>query len=98
LFASAISFWEVAMLARKDRISLGRPLEYWRQSLFGLGLKEIPVDGAIGLTAGGLESLHGDPADRIIVATTLQLGTTLISADERLLSWSGEIDCHDARN
>ncbi|HUO85148.1 MAG TPA: PIN domain-containing protein [Thermoanaerobaculia bacterium] len=31
--------------------------------------------------------LHGDLADRIIVATALEHDATLITADERILSW-----------
>ena len=97
LFVSAISFWEVAMLGQKDRVTLGRKLDYWRQSLVDLGLQEIAVDGSIGLAAGSLEDLHGDPADRIIVATALHGGASLITADERILSWSGGLSCQDAR-
>jgi PIN domain nuclease of toxin-antitoxin system len=30
---------------------------------------------------------QGDPADRIIVATAIENGATLVTADEKILSW-----------
>ena len=35
--------------------------------------------------------MHGDPADRLIVATALE-GYKLITADERILAWPGNLD------
>ncbi len=97
LHVSAITFWEVAMLVRKNRVTLGGPLGKWRQSLFNFGVQEIQVDGSIGLAAGSLENLHGDPADRIIVASALSIGATLVTADETILAWRGEMPRQDAR-
>ena len=51
LACSAISFWEVAMLAERRRISLRQPLSAWRRELLESGLGEIPVAGRIGLPA-----------------------------------------------
>ena len=97
LAASAISFWEVAMLVAKGRITMEMPVATWRNDLLTLGLVEIPVDGEVGLTAVQLQHLHGDPADRIIVATTLLRKAVLITADRKLLEWSGQLERHDAR-
>jgi PIN domain nuclease of toxin-antitoxin system len=58
---------------------------------------EIPVDGAIGIRAAGLGSLPSDPIDRLIVATALERGAALLTADERLLSWKHPLERHDAR-
>jgi PIN domain nuclease of toxin-antitoxin system len=68
---SAISFWEVAMLVRKGRIRLDMDLSIWRNDLLEQGIIELPVTGEIGIKAAGLESFHGDPADRLIAATAL---------------------------
>ena len=54
--------------------------------------------GELGIKAVELEEFHGDPADRFIVATTILEGGTLVTADEAILGWSGELVCHDARN
>ena len=51
---SAISFREVAMLVRKDRLNMRVDLSAWRNGLLAGGLIEIPVDGAVGVTAAAL--------------------------------------------
>ena len=94
--ASAITFWETGMLQRKGRIELSAETPAWRGELLRDGLVEIPVDGAIAARAGLLPNLHGDPADRLILATALG-GHQLITADARLLEWPGAVARLDAR-
>ena len=43
LVVSAISFWEVTMLAERDRISLPISPERWRANWLRVGLVEIPI-------------------------------------------------------
>jgi PIN domain nuclease of toxin-antitoxin system len=97
LAASAITFWEIALLLARDRVELARPLEQWRRDLLASGLVECPVVGEIGIAAAQFEDLHGDPADRIILATALHHRATLVTADQRLLNWSGPLERHDGR-
>ena len=92
LFVSAISFWELAMLQTKGRLILP-PLIHWRKDLLDMGLKEVPVTGDIGILANNLEEFHPDPADRLIVASALKIGATLVTADKRILAWSGQLNC-----
>lgn len=94
---SSISFWEIAMLIAKGRYRLVRPVLGWREDLLARGIAEIPVDGSIAALAGGLDWEHGDPADRIMVATAMRLGATLLTSDRRILSWRGPVECADAR-
>ncbi len=89
---SAISFWEVGMRMQKGQLALRFDLDAWRRDLLDQGLVEIPVNGRVAARAGLLPDLHGDPADRIIVATALE-GHQLITADERILAWPGALDC-----
>ena len=93
---SASTFWEAAMLRRKGRLDLPDDIAAWRVSLLRDGLVEIPVDGAVAIRAGLLRDLHGDPADRFILATALE-GHQLITADTRLLDWPGDVARLDAR-
>lgn len=93
---STITFWEAGMLREKGRAQLPAEPSAWRASLLREGLIEIPVDGAIAARAGSLRDIHGDPADRLILATALE-GHRLITADARLLEWPGDIATLDAR-
>ena len=97
LAVSAITFWEIALLLRKRRLQLKLPVARWRRDFVNQGLVEIPVTGAIGIAAAGLQGFHPDPADRLIVATVQKLGGTLLTADERILGWPGHLDRRDAR-
>ena len=84
------------MLHEKGRMTLLRDIGSWRMDLLKEGLIEIPVDGDIGIRANALPDFHADPADRIIVATAMG-GHRLVTADERILGWDGNLARLDAR-
>lgn len=86
-FVSAISFWEVAMLVERGRIELDTTVSAFRSLALRHGIQEDPVDGEVAIVAGELPAAHGDPADRLLVATAVLRGLTLITADQVLLSW-----------
>ena len=96
LAVSAISFWEVAMLVRKQRLSLLTPVSKWTQDLLHQGLIERPVNSEIGITAAELPDYHGDPADRLIMATAISNSATLVTADKNILNWNGNLQRHNA--
>lgn len=62
-----------------------------------LGVSEIPVTGDIGLDAVEIGVFRPDPADRIIMATARSLRATLVTSDEPILRWPGDLDRLDAR-
>jgi PIN domain nuclease of toxin-antitoxin system len=97
LAVASISFWELAMLADRGRIALEPSLEQWRLRVLALGIQEVPLTGDIAIAASRLAGLHADPADRIIVATGLASDAILVTADERILGWTGELRRRDAR-
>jgi PIN domain nuclease of toxin-antitoxin system len=88
----AISFWEVAMLAERGRITLPVPINRWRADWLKAGLTEIPLNGDIALQSSQLVNLHRDPADRFIIATAMNSNTSLLTADGKILEWAGELE------
>lgn len=95
----SISFWEIEMLVQKNRIILPVETQIYRQSILNNDVQEIKLDGKTGILANRL-ALHGDPADRIIVATAFETQATLITADEKILAWQNTdfpITCHNAK-
>ena len=97
LAVASISFWETAMLVQKGRLSMKTEPEIWRAELLQAGLIEIPLNGAIAIRAGQLAEFHGDPADRMIVATAIENSAELMTADEKILSWRQFPHTVDAR-
>ena len=86
LVVSSISAWEIAMLVTAGRLELTMDVDTWMARVESYpGVTFVPVDNRIALRAVLLDGFpHRDPADRIIVATALGLGATLITADERI--------------
>lgn len=80
---SAITFWEMEMLAEAGRIRLGMTVAEARDVALRANVAEVPIDGNIAMTAARL-GMHGDPGDRFIVATALISGATLMTSDEKL--------------
>lgn len=97
LTVSAISFWEVGMLVNKGRLQMDLDMLQWRSELLSGGLRELAVTGPIGIEAAALARFHGDPADRLIVATAIRENLLLATADEAILDWHGPCQCLDAR-
>ncbi len=87
LAVASISFWEIAMLVEKGRLEFNIELDIWRHDLLQNGLQEISLTGAAAIRAGQLKDFHGDPADRMIVATAIENSAVLITADRKILQW-----------
>jgi PIN domain nuclease of toxin-antitoxin system len=97
LLVSPISFWEVALLLRKDRIELAFGADEFRRSLLGRGARELPIDGPTAIAAAELPGFHADPADRFLAAAAICADAKLMTADQRILRWDGPLARIDAR-
>ena len=86
---------EIALLAAKDRLELHRRPAELRAELLDTGVMELALTGDIALLAVELKNLHGDPADRFIVATAIM--HELMTADARLLRWRGKVNRQNAQ-
>ncbi len=90
LVLPSIVIWEVAMLVRKQRLQLPADQDldlFVRIALAHSRTRLWPLTPGIGIRAGMIgPQLHGDPADRLIVATALELGAPLATRDERITS------------
>jgi PIN domain nuclease of toxin-antitoxin system len=96
LCVSAVTFWEIALLCQKGRLSVLVAPEEIRREVLAAGVTEIPLSGDIAVLATQLELL-GDPADRCIAASAIAWNATLLTADERLLSFPHALARQDAR-
>jgi PIN domain nuclease of toxin-antitoxin system len=80
------------MLEANGRITLSRSIDEWvRAALTAPGLRLVDLTPEISIEGTRLPGTpHGDPADRMIVATTRVLGGTLVTCDDQILSYGAE--------
>ena len=81
---SPISIFEICNAVRRDRLRLAIPLDRWLTLAVGSGVVILPIEPSIAALAGSIEWAHGDPADRILVATALHHGIPLLTADKQI--------------
>ena len=86
---SSITVWEIAMLVARKRLAFTIDADAWIESVEALPfLTFLPVDNRVAVRSVQLEGFpHRDPADRLIVATALGVGATVVTADSRLRSY-----------
>lgn len=90
LSISSISLWEIAMLSLKKRINIYEPLRSFLNSvaeIHGIIVHDISADVAAE-SSMLQDNFHGDPADRIVVATSRVHETKLITRDLKIIEWS----------
>lgn len=81
---SAISVWEVGMLCAKGRLQVAPDVRQGVDAALALDRVELlPLSPEVAVLSTKL-ALHGDPADRIIVATAQVAGAQLVTKDERI--------------
>lgn len=90
LAVSAIVFAEAIRLHLRGRIDLGMPPAAWAQECTDSGLRIIAVTAQIAVESSLLANtgFHGDPMDRIIAATAVVGGHSLVPADNEITQWA----------
>jgi PIN domain nuclease of toxin-antitoxin system len=84
LIVADISWYELAWLARHERIIVSVPIGSWLAEL-AAQVRTIAVTPAIAAAAVALPgSFPSDPADRLIYATAIETGARLITKDRNL--------------
>lgn len=86
---SPATIWETMILLRKGRLTVDAPPSEWildavRRTQF----RSLPITVSIALRSESLADFEtADPADRFIVATALEHGLTLVTADAAMLAY-----------
>ena len=97
---SAITPWEIALLADRGSLRLARETGAWIEAALALpGIRLIPIDPAIAIDSVRLPGeFRADPADRLIVATARHCAAPLLTADYAILAYaaSDHVDTIDA--
>jgi PIN domain nuclease of toxin-antitoxin system len=90
LMISAISCWELAKLVELRRLGLAiSTLSWMRRSLNENKIRIADLTPEIAVESTSLKGFHRDPADQIIVATSRVSGMPVVTADQRIIQFSG---------
>ena len=92
ILLSAVSVWEIALLVDTRRIELDLPIEEWiTRFVERPGVQALPLGHSAASRSYRLYQLeHRDPADRLLIASAIELGCSLVTYDERILRFAAE--------
>ena len=95
IFVSPISAWEIGLLSRPSarRSSavqfLPNPKTWFDRLLAGPGIRTAPFTPEIAIDASFLPGgAHGDPGDRLMIATARWLGIPVVTRDRQIIAYA----------
>lgn len=102
LWVSDISVWEIGNKASKGKLTLSPGVSAWiDRAARRPGFSFLPLDRTILLSSTQLSgAVHGDPADRMLIASAALSGVPLVTADRVIIEYAtteGGISVCDAR-
>lgn len=84
LVVAPVSWWELSWLVQRGRLRIRKPLRGWLQEL-ATGVRTAALTPAIASTAAELPvAFPRDPFDRLIYATAIEGGLSLVTADRAI--------------
>jgi len=94
VFVSPITAWEIGLLSRpkagRALTFLPDPATWFARFMSGPGIKPAAFNADIAIAASLLpEPWHGDPADRLLIATARHVGLPIVTRDSKILAYGG---------
>jgi PIN domain nuclease of toxin-antitoxin system len=90
VFICAVTAWEIALLVDTGRIELDCSVETWIDRFLDRpGVEVVPLSHRAACRSYQLHHLpHRDPADRLLIASAIELGCPLLTYDERIVGFA----------
>ena len=93
VLVSPVSAWEIGLLARPTRKApvqfLPDPKTWFALVLAHPGIREAPMTADIAIASSFLPPpVHGDPADRLLIATARSLNVPIITRDRLICGYA----------
>ena len=91
LAVSEVSFWELAVKARKGHLHLPPTTREWLKRASRMpGIGIVQIDRNVMVDSAELDAPFRDPADRMLIATSLRYDLTLATADRHIIDYASE--------
>lgn len=86
IYLSAVTAWEIALLVDTGRIDLDIPVEAWLERFLKRpGIEAVPLGHRAASRSYQLHHFeHRDPADRLLIASAIELACPLVTYDEHI--------------
>jgi PIN domain nuclease of toxin-antitoxin system len=90
LYVCDISFWEVAMKAAAGKLVFSLDPTIWmQQAERAPGILYLPLDRPTLIQSTRIEKeMHGDPADRMLIAAAQLHSAALVTADKQIIGYA----------
>lgn len=92
LYLSSVTAWDISLLADTGRIALDMPVvDRLARFIARQGIETAPLSWRAAAGAYGWPALeHRDPADRLLIATAIELACPLVTYDARIAAFGRE--------
>jgi len=91
VFYSAASIWEIAIKTALRRTDFKADPAALVRALAQSGFSELPVTAAHAVRVAGMQAIHRDPFDRLLVAQSLAEPMTLVTNDAALVRYGPSV-------
>jgi PIN domain nuclease of toxin-antitoxin system len=89
VLVSSATAWEIGLLSRRGLQFLPDPKSWFRTLLGMNGVRLAPLTPDIAIDSSLLPGeVHGDPADRMLIATARSLGVPIVTRDRLILAYA----------
>lgn len=91
VLVSPVSAWEVGLLSsgRAKVRFMPDPKTWFGRVLAQAGIRLTPLTPEIAIDSSGLPGpVHGDPADRLLIATARSIGVPIVTRDRLILRYA----------
>jgi PIN domain nuclease of toxin-antitoxin system len=92
VFVSSVSAWEIGLLGRRGRAGLAflpDPATWFARILARPAIQPVNLTPEVAIASSALpEPLHSDPADRMLIATALDMGARLATCDRKIILYA----------
>ena len=88
VYVSAVSLWEIVIKESLGKLKMPKK---WELAVQDKSFRRLTVTWEHALKVAELPEIHRDPFDRLLVAQALVEGLTLITNDDRICRYPGDI-------